>query len=221
MKLLNKDIELVIFDLDGTLIDSTSLWADIDKSFFAHHGLEIPPQYNKEIAHIGLFAAAKLTKDKYLPNLEIEDIMNEWNDLALEAYEKHIPLKDNALELLKILKLNKVKIALATANSGELYLPCLLRLDIEKYFDLIIDVNSCKDGKNSPEIYDKVCAHFSIKRENALVVEDMLQALKTAYENGYNVVGMYDKCSTTNEEENRKYCHKFIYNFDELIKEIN
>ena len=49
----------------------------------------------------------------------------------------------------------------------------------------------------------------------------MLQALKTAYENGYNVVGMYDKCSTTNEEENRKYCHKFIYNFDELIKEIN
>ena len=221
MKLLNKDIELVIFDLDGTLIDSTSLWANIDKSFFAHHGLEIPPQYNKEIAHIGLLAAAKLTKDKYVPDCSIEEIMNEWNDLALEAYEKHIPLKDNALELLKILKLNKVKIALATANSGELYLPCLLRLDVEKYFDLITDVNSCKDGKNSPEIYDKVCNHFSVKRENALVVEDMLQALKTAYENGYNVVGMYDKCSTTNEEENRKYCHRFIYNFSELIKEIN
>ena len=168
-----------------------------------------------------MLAAAKLTKDRYLPFLSIEEIVNEWNDLALEAYEKHIPLKDNALELLKVLKLNKVKIALATANSGELYLPCLLRLDIEKYFDLIIDVNSCKDGKNSPEIYDKVCAHFSIKRENALVVEDMLRALKTAYENGYNVVGMYDKCSTTDEKENRKYCHKFFYNFDELIKEIN
>ena len=220
MKFLNKDIELVIFDLDGTLIDSTSLWADIDKDFFESKGMKIPPNYNKEIAHIGLTAAAILTRDKYVPYLTIEEIMKQWNDYALEAYEKHIPLKDHALELLELLKSHNVKIALATANSEELYLPCLFRLDIHKYFDLIIDVNSCKDGKNSPEIYDKVRHKFGVKRENSLVVEDMLQALMTAYNNGYMVVGVNDKNSVTNEEENKKYCHLFINNFSELIKEL-
>ena len=220
MKLLEKDIELVIFDLDGTLIDSTSLWADIDRDFFASHGMKIPPLYNKEIAHIGLNSAAILTRDKYLPHLTTDEIKKQWNDLAIEAYEKHIPLKENALELLKILKKYNVKIALATANSEELYLPCLLRLDIHKYFDLIIDVNSCVNGKNSPEIYDKVCHKFGINKTNTLVVEDMLQPLMTAFNNGYNVIAMYDKQSTTHPEENKKYCHKFITNFDEIIKEI-
>ena len=220
MKFLNKDIELVIFDLDGTLIDSTSLWADIDREFFHSKGMEIPPNYNKEIAHIGLTAAAILTKEKYVSYLSIEEIMKQWNDYALEAYEKHIPLKEHALELLDLLKSHNVKIALATANSEELYLPCLLRLDIHKYFDLIIDVNSCKDGKNSPEIYDKVRHHFGVNREHTLVVEDMLQALMTAYNNGYNVVGINDKNSVTHIEENKKYCHLFIDNFKELITKI-
>ncbi len=205
MKFLNKDIELVIFDLDGTLIDSTSLWADIDRDFFESKGMKIPPNYNKEIAHIGLTAAATLTREKYVPYLTIEEIMKQWNDYALEAYQKHIPLKEHALELLDLLKSHNVKIALATANSEELYLPCLLRLDVHKYFDMIIDVNSCKDGKNSPEIYDKVRHNFDVKRENSLVVEDMLQALITAYNNGYNVVGVNDKNSVTNEEDNKKY----------------
>ena len=217
MKLLNKNIELVIFDLDGTLIDSTSLWADIDKSFFAHHGLEIPPQYNKEIAHIGLFAAAKLTKDKYLPDLEIEVIMNEWNDLALEAYENHIPLKECALGVLEELTKKGIKIALATANSEELYLPCIKRLDIDKYFALVEDVNSCKEGKNSPEIYDKIANKFGFKRNQTVIFEDMLTAQKTAYNSGYFVIGINDKNSVVNHHENRKYCHVFIEHFYDIL----
>ena len=220
MRFLDRDIELVIFDLDGTLIDSTSLWADIDREFFASYNMEVPPTYAKEIAHIGLNSAAILTRDKYLPFLSTDEIKKQWNDLAIEAYEKHIPLKNNALELLKLLKDHKVKIALATANSENLYLPCLLRLDIHKYFDLITDVNSCVDGKNSPEIYDKICRYFSMNRENTLVVEDMLQPLMTAYNNGYNVVGMYDKHSATHPEENEKYSHLYIKDFSELINEI-
>ena len=83
MKLLNRDIKLAIFDLDGTLIDSTSLWSEIDRDFFLRRGMEIPPHYNEEIAHVGLDKAAYITRTKYFPNEKEEDIIQEWKDIAI------------------------------------------------------------------------------------------------------------------------------------------
>lgn len=220
MEFLNHHIKLAIFDLDGTLIDSTSLWSEIDSIFFKRRNMEIPFNYGKEIAHLGLLNAAKLTKEKYLPNEEIDDILKEWHDLALEAYQYHINLKENSLEVLEFLKEKGVKIALATANSEELYLPLLKRLNIEKYFSIITDVNSCKDGKNSSEIYDKIAAFFRVNKDETLIFEDMLTAQKTAYKAGYIVIGVYDKNSVVNILDNQKYSHLYIDNFKSFIKQV-
>ena len=220
MKFQNKDIKLAIFDLDGTLVDSTSLWSDVDKKFFNKRGMELPSTYAKEIAHIGLNAAAKLTKEKYFPNENIKDILKEWEDLSLEAYEKEINLKNNAKELIEFLNKNNIKIALATANSDFLYLPCLKRLEIYDYFSFIIDVNSCKEGKDSPEIFDKACEYFNVSRDEAIIFEDSLQALKTTFLAGYNVIAVYDKNSTKDIEKTKKYSHLLINDFDEIINEL-
>ena len=214
------NIDAVIFDIDGTLVDSTSLWSQIDERFFNRRGQPIPSEYAKEIAHVGLKVAAQITKDKYFPNEKIEDIIKEWEDLSLEAYANEIPLKDNADKLLEILKSKNIYIALATANSKKLYDPCLKRLGIDKYFDYVIDVNSCKNGKDNPEIFDKVCAHFNINKENTLIFEDSLTAIKTAFQAGYNVISVYDIQSSKNIEEIRKRSHLFINFYDEIIKFI-
>lgn len=213
----NKDIKVAIFDLDGTLIDSTSIWSEIDRLFFSKRGVDIPADYGKAIAHLGLDKAATYTRDHYFPDEKEEDIKKEWNDLALYEYKEKIELKDNVLEVLKYLKENNVKIALATANSKELYTPCMERLQIAEYFDFIIDVNSCKNGKNTPEIFDRVIEHFGVKREEAIIFEDTLTAIKTGFLANYNVIGIYDKQSTYSEEENKKYSHLFIHDFKEFV----
>lgn len=217
MKFNNNDIHLAIFDLDGTLIDSTSLWFDVDKEFFMSRGMGVPPTYAKEIAHIGLKAAAILTKNKYCPNEDIEDILNEWNRLSLKGYEQSIPLKENAKEILEFLSNQGIKIALATANSKALYEPCLKRLSIDKYFSFIIDVNSCKEGKDSSEIYDKVANHFNVSPNNVVVFEDSLTAIKTAFKSNYNVVAVYDINSTKDIDKTTANSHLFIRNFQEFI----
>ena len=218
MKFLGTDIKLAIFDLDGTLIDSTSLWADIDKEFFHRRGMEIPPSYNEEIAHIGLQKAAELTVEKYVPNEKVEDVIKEWIDMSVHAYKETIPLKEGALDLLKILKDNGVIIALATANSKDIYEPCLTRLEMLKHFAVIADVNSCKEGKNSPEIYDRIANKFNVKREETLVFEDMIVPIITAYKAGYNVVGVYDQASTKDEQAVINNSHLYIKNYSEVIK---
>ena len=218
MNLLGKDIKLAIFDLDGTLINSTSLWADIDYEFFKKRGLEIPPSYNEEIAHAGLQKAAEITKQKYLPNENIEDIKKEWLDMSYHAYAETITLKDNAKEVLDLLHKNNVIIALATANSKEIYEVCLSRLGILDYLSLVMDVNSCKSGKESSKIYDLIAEKFNIKKEETVVFEDMIVPIITAYSAGYNVVGVYDKSSTKDEKAVIEHSHLFIKNYSEIIE---
>ena len=217
MRFLNKDIKLVIFDLDGTLIASTSLWSDVDHAFFSKRNMKIPPDYGKAIAHLGLAKAAEYTIKNYFPNEKEKDILKEWNDLALEEYKYNIPLKECAKEILELFYNNRVIIALATANSKELYEPCLERLGIKKYLSLVVDVNQFANGKDSPEIYEHIVNHFKVNKNEAVVFEDMITPIKTAFNAGFNVVSVYDEHSHVKEKEVIEHSTRYIKSFKELL----
>ncbi|MCQ2086705.1 MAG: HAD family phosphatase [Bacilli bacterium] len=217
MKLLGKEIKLAILDLDGTLIDSTGIWHQIDVDFFAKRGMKIPEDYFENICHLGLKATATFTKTNYGIKESEEEIMKEWHDASKYEYEYNVPLKPYVKEFLDYLKKEKVIITLATANDKELYEPCMKRLGIFDYFDYIVDVNSVKEGKHSPKIYELVNTKFHIEKENTIVVEDISTSLKTAYENGYIAIGVDDLASRNSEEEKKKYSHLYIKNFKDLL----
>ena len=219
MRILKKDIKLAIFDLDGTLLDSTSVWSDIDREFFLKRGMEIPANYTAEIAHLGLDKAAVWTKNKYCPNEIVEDILQEWKDMSLKAYEEDIELKPFAKELLEQLKSSGVILSIATANAKDLYEPCLRRLGIDKYFDFVIDTTSTKEGKTSSEIYDRVAEKFNYHKDNIMIVEDLLEAMATAYKAGYLTIGVYDKMTTKDVDKCKKNCNLFVYSLSELCQE--
>ena len=217
MRIFDKDIKLAIFDLDGTLIDSTSIWAEIDEKFFHKHGLEIPPSYNEEIAHIGLTKAAELTRELYRIQESPEEIILEWRQMAIDLYQNDVQLKEGAIELLELFKKNGLKLSIATANDEELYMPCVKRLGIGKYFDFIADVNSSKEGKNSAKIYLDLAKDMASKPENTLVLEDMPTCIKTVHDAGFPTIAVYDKASEKFDNEKRSNSDLFINNFNELI----
>lgn len=219
MKLLDKEILIAILDMDGTLIDSTHIWADIDKEFFRRRGYSfVPKDYSQEIVHMGLEKGAIMTVEKYgIDGDTPESVKKEWRDASIDQYTNHIKLKPYAKEFLEFLKNNDVIMAIATANDEDLYQPCLKRLDIAKYFDLIVDVNCVKQGKSSPAIFDYIINKLGFKKENALIVEDTLISLKTAYESGYTTIGVDDESSRHLEKEKKKYSSKYIYSFKELF----
>ena len=220
MKLFDRDIELAIFDMDGTLIDSTSIWSDIDREFFSRRGKEVPSKYGETISHMGLAKAAEWTRKNYLPEEKEEDIIQEWRDMSKYAYEKTIPLKPGAKEILEALKEKGVRLTLATANSEELYLPCLSRLGILDYFETIKDVAKVKEGKNSSKIYDEIADEFNLSPNNIMVIEDILYALRAAKNAGYLSIGVYDEQSSKDIEAIKQNCDCFFFDLFELVLAI-
>ena len=220
MKLLNHDIKAVIFDMDGTLIDSTGIWHEIDKEFFAKRGMELPKDYAQHIVHLGLTQAAVYTKETYHLKESIQEIMQEWHDMSIDMYKYHVPLKEGALELLKLFKKNGIKMAIATANDEPLYRPCIDRLGIGEYFDEIADVNTAKEGKQSAKIYLDLAKKLASEPRNTLVLEDMPTCVKTAFKSGFLTVAVYDDASKAYDQEKKDNSHLFIKDFSELIKEL-
>ena len=218
MKLLGHEFNAVIFDMDGTLIDSTGIWHEIDKAFFAKRNMELPSDYAQHIVHLGLTQAAIYTKETFHLEESIQDIMKEWHDMSIDMYKYHVPLKDGALELLKLFKDNGIKMAIATANDEPLYRPCIERLGIGDYFDEIADVNTAKEGKQSAKIYLDLANKLGSKPQNTLVLEDMPTCVKTAFKSGFLTVSVYDDASKSYDQEKKDNSLLFVHDFNELLK---
>jgi HAD superfamily hydrolase (TIGR01509 family) len=214
---MKKDIKGIIFDLDGTLFDSCAMWHKIDEIFLNKRGFEVPSDYAKAIAPLGLAKAASYTKERFHLDEKEEDIIKEWHDLALYEYTYNVNLKPYALEYLKKLKENNIKLAIATANDKDFYLPCLKRNKILDYFDYICDVNEFKGSKNTPEIYLRVASVINLEPKNMAVFEDIPQALISAKNGGFYAVAVDDLLEISLREEKIKISDLFITSFKELL----
>ena len=112
--------------------------------------MDIPKDYNKKIAPLGLAKAAAFTKEEYGIKEDVDDIIKEWHEMAVYEYANNVVLKPYVADFLEKCKSSGLKLAIATANDEEFYMPCLKRNKIEQYFDYICDVNKFKGTKNSP-----------------------------------------------------------------------
>ena len=125
----------IIFDLDGTLINSSQVWSDIDRRFLAKRGFAVPNDYFKAVSTMNFTSAAEYTITRFDLKETIEEIAKEWYDMAFEEYAHNIFLKGGAYNFLSQLRAKDVKIALATASSKELYEAVLRNNGVYDLFD--------------------------------------------------------------------------------------
>lgn len=214
LKELVDNSKAIIFDLDGTLIDSMNVWSDIDKEFFKMHDLPFEEDYQKEIGHKGLKEIAAYTKTRYNLKESEDEIISIWLDMAKEAYAYKIPLKEGVKSFLEYLQSKNIKMGIATSNSLELTELVLKHHDIYKYFSKVVTVNELKTNKGSPDIYLHISNSFGLTPNECIVFEDLLTGIKTAKKAGYKVVGVKEKSSLDKEKEIREIADLYISNYN-------
>lgn len=211
------DYKGVIFDMDGTLLDSMYVWEKIDIDFLARRGIEVPEDYMHSISHLGAYETALYTIERFGLNDTPEGLIREWIDMAVAEYA-NVPLKSGASEYISYLKENGIKIAIATASEPEIVKAALCGRSFAKDIDYIATVNDVKRGKGFPDIYLKCAEKLGLNVEDCIVYEDILTGVKGALSGGFKTVAMYDKHSEKSKREIMDIASGYIYNFMDMIR---
>ena len=211
-----KDIEAVIFDLDGTLIDSMWMWEDIDIEYLAQFGLSMPEDLQDCIEGMSFSETAAYFKERFLLPVTLEEIKAEWNKMAWDKYANEVPFKTGAISFLEYLKENEIKTGIATSNSKELVKLVLEKHKVAHLFDSIHTSCEVKKGKPAPDIYELVASELQVEPRNCLVFEDVVQGIMAGKNAGMKVCAIYDEFTREMDEKKKELSNYYINSFEEI-----
>jgi HAD superfamily hydrolase (TIGR01509 family) len=210
-------IEAVIFDLDGTLIDSMGIWEDVDKVFLGRRNIEVPPDLFDDMSMGNNFQGlAQHFRDRFHLTDSIEEIMTEWTEQVVEYYVHHIPIKEGVAELLKYLHDRSIPMAIGTSNSVFLTESVLNRHNLMPYFQYIVTGAEVEHGKPFPDIYLKTARMLGVEPANCLVIEDSLQGVQAGKAAGMQVIAIKDDFSRRELDQIREQADFFTDHFGQV-----
>lgn len=211
--------EAVIFDLDGSMVDSMWIWKNIDIEYLGKFGIPLPENLQSCIEGMSFSETAAYFKDRFQLPCTLEEIKADWNRMAKDKYSFEVPVKEGVPELLEYCKEHGIKIGIATSNSRELVEALVYAHHLESYFDCIMTACDVSKGKPAPDIYLAVAEALHVAPENCLVFEDIIPGIQAGLSAGMKVCAVYDKYSEHQDEEKRRMADYYTYHFRELTKE--
>ncbi len=212
-------IEAVIFDLDGSMVDSMWMWRTIDIEYLGRFGIELPENLQSCIEGMSFSETAVYFKKRFgLPD-DLDTIKADWNRMAWDKYAYEVPVKDGVMELLQYCMEHGIKAGIATSNSRELVDNVIKVHGLDAYFDCIMTGCDVAKGKPAPDIYLAVARSLGVAPENCLVFEDIIPGIQAGKAAGMQVCAVYDKYSEHQDDVKRDLADYYTYQFRELMKD--
>jgi len=212
-----ENIKGVIFDLDGTLLDSMWIWGDVAENYLKSHGKIPRPGLREALRSLNTTEEAQYYIDEYGVDLPVEEVITGRDDMMLGLLLTEVKLKTGVLSVLETLKTRGIKMCLATATERRLVEPSLKRHGLNKYFPKLFICTEEKTSKKYPDIYIRASEYLGTDINETLVVEDALYAMETAKKAGFVVAGVYDKVSEDQQAEIKALCDHYWITIDEMF----
>ncbi len=210
-------IKAVIFDMDGTLIDSMWIWKVIDIDYLGRHGIELPDNLQKSIEGMSFSETANYFKERFQIADDVETIKAEWNNMAYDYYRYRVPMKEKAHEFLIALKEKGIKLGIGTSNSKELVKVIMDRYEIEDLFDSIRTSCEVDKGKPDPDIYLKVADDLKVDPRACMVFEDVPNGLTAANRAGMQSVAIFDDFSKDMDHEKKALSNYYVESYGQVL----
>ena len=211
-------VDAVLFDLDGTLVDSMWMWKAIDVEFLKRYGYDCPEDLQKVIEGMSFSETAVYFKERFQLPMTLDEIKAIWIEMSIDKYRHEVPLKPGVAEFLPFLKEREIRMGIATSNAHDMVNAVLDSLGIRPYFGVVATACEVAAGKPAPDIYLKVAADLGVQPEKCLVFEDVPAGILAGKRAGMRVGAVEDDFSLSMTEEKKELADFYIRDYRELIQ---
>ncbi|MBR2587847.1 MAG: HAD family phosphatase [Bacilli bacterium] len=237
LKNLNlKEKKYIIFDIDGTLIDSIGVWNKTDQIIIEKlakkkvdlNTIQIDRDNflnDNQDSDIYLAYCEYLIKKYRFNTIDANELLKRRWNISNEILEKDMDFKPNAVKLILRLKKMGFVLVLATMTTQtqlEVYskknIKMARQMNINDVFNLILKKEDVKSKKPNPEIYNKVMLHYNAKPNECLTFEDSYAGVLASKNAGIEVINIYDKYADLDRDKINAIADYTIKDYEELVK---
>jgi len=211
------EIQGVIFDVDGVLLDSMGIWKDLGARYILSKGGQPEEKLNEILFSMSLEEGADYIRDHYLPDMTSRGISEGVQNMLRDYYFYEVGAKPGAGDLLKTLKADHIRITAATSSPRGHIEKALKRNGLLGYIEKLYTSSEVGSSKHSPRIYNLASDFMGLSPDKICVFEDSLYAVKTAARAGYYTVGVFDENGESDQKGLFETAHIYVRDLTELL----
>lgn len=215
-----KGKKAVIFDMDGSLVDSMWICTEVDRIYMEKYSLTEPETFHKDIEGMSYIETAQYFVDTFQTlRCTREEVMQEWRDMTVELYATKVFPKPGAVEFLDEMRRRGVLLGIATSNDRQIAQAALDAQGLSEYFSSVCTSSEVAAGKPAPDMYLKVAEDLGVAPADCLVFEDIPNGILAGKNAGMSVCAVDDDFSRRDEPEKKRLADYYIRNFYEIMNE--
>lgn len=197
----------LLFDCDGTILDSMHIWVDPINEIFEKYGFRLDTLSKEEkgkIEALPLDGMCKFIADELAEDMSKEDVREYFDEIINDGYKNSLMPKDGALKKLQELHEKGYEMAIASSTDSIYLKLAFERLNIDQYFSFLTTPDLADSKKSDKEYWQYAIDQFGVDANEVILYDDALYAIKAANDVGIKTCGVKDFPYNENEWEDIK-----------------
>ncbi len=194
-------IKGIIFDVDGTILNSMPMWENVDELYLRSLGVEAEEGLSDKLYTMNMEQAANYLIENYGLGLTVREVIAGIEAQVKNFYETRVPLKNGVRDFLTEFRERRLPMMVATAGERKFVDAAFRRLGIAPWFSGIVTCTEMGTDKRNPDVFLAAALQMDLEPSQVLVFEDAWHAIQTAKRAGFPVAAVYD-------QSNDKYLKK-------------
>lgn len=206
----------VIFDCDGTLVDSMGVWRELEADLAGRAGVELSQEDVDTLTTLTIPEVGVFFHDRFGLGSSRQDVEDMIDDFMMDFYGGRCCARPGALALVHGLAERGVHMSLASSTPSDCIHAAMEHCGFSPCLDAILSVDDVGASKREPAVYDRARKIMGTPLESTWGAEDSIYALRTLRRAGYRTLGVYDCDLSGTMDQLAENADRVIASFEEL-----